>query len=157
MVAAVLLIAMAWNFFDLNRYWRPIKKTARDLYVTLRQPVKAAELFGGAIGMTAVYILPLAISMWAVQAPVSLVTSAAVSLGGTVIGSASLTPGGLEVIEGAYVAALAAFGVSSGTAVAGALLYRVFTLWLPILPGFVAFRFLHREGYIYSLATIQRS
>jgi uncharacterized membrane protein YbhN (UPF0104 family) len=46
------------------------------------------------------------------------------------------------------VAALTGLGVRVGPAVAGVLGFRLVTFWLPILPGWLAFRSLRREGVI---------
>jgi uncharacterized membrane protein YbhN (UPF0104 family) len=52
----------------------------------------------------------------------------------------------LGAVEAALVASLTAVGVQTGPAVAGVLTYRLLTFWLPILPGFLALRYLqHRE------------
>jgi uncharacterized membrane protein YbhN (UPF0104 family) len=36
----------------------------------------------------------------------------------------------------------------SGAAAAAVLIYRLLTFWLPLLPGFIAFRYLQAERYI---------
>jgi uncharacterized membrane protein YbhN (UPF0104 family) len=69
-------------------------------------------------------------------------------LGGTAVASASPTPDGLGALEAALVAGLTALGYPVGLAVAGVLTYRLFTFWLPILPGLAAFRYLHRRQVI---------
>jgi undecaprenyl-diphosphatase len=58
------------------------------------------------------------------------------------------TPGGLGAVEGALVAGLTAIGIPSSDAVAAALVARVLTFWLPVLPGIVAFRLLQHHGAI---------
>lgn len=50
------------------------------------------------------------------------------------------TPGGLVGVEAGLVGGLVAYGVPAETALAVALLYRLITYWLPLLPGFIAFR-----------------
>jgi undecaprenyl-diphosphatase len=46
------------------------------------------------------------------------------------------------------VAGLTAAGAASGPAIAAVLTYRLITYWLPVIPGFVAFRVLRRSGSI---------
>lgn len=121
------------------------KQSLRDLMAILKEPRKALELFGGALGTTLAYVATFVFSMWAVGVEISPVNVATVYLAGEVISSASPTPGGLGVLEGTLVAGLKAFGVSSEQAVAGVLLYRFITFWLPILPGFLLFRYLQKE------------
>lgn len=55
-------------------------------------------------------------------------------------GALTPTPGGLVGVEAGLAAGFIAYGVESDTALAIALLYRLVTYWLPLLPGFIAFR-----------------
>lgn len=127
---------------------RTTKASLRDLRAVFRKPTKAAQLFGGTLAMTFAYIATLLISLLAVGVQIPIPQVAAVYFVGELIGSASPTPGGLGVLEGTYIAALTALGVSPSQAVAAVLLYRLLTFWLPILPGFLAFRHLQREEYL---------
>jgi undecaprenyl-diphosphatase len=67
---------------------------------------------------------------------------------GTVVGNAAPTPGSIGGIEAALVSGLAVFGAPTEPAIAGVLIYRILSFWLPILPGYVAFRVLRKENYI---------
>ena len=55
--------------------------------------------------------------------------------------SVGLTPLGLGTFEAACIAMLRLFGVGLEAAFAATLLLRAFTLWLPMIPGFLAMRF----------------
>jgi undecaprenyl-diphosphatase len=46
------------------------------------------------------------------------------------------------------VAGLTAVGIPTSTAIAAALVSRVLSFWLPVLPGIVAFRLLQHRGAI---------
>ncbi len=94
------------------------------------------------------YIPTLYVCLFGVGAQVSLLDTAAVFLTGEILGGASPMPGGLGVLEGAFVAGLTAFGVATNQAVAGVLLYRLLTFWLPIIPGAFAFRYLQSQDKI---------
>jgi uncharacterized membrane protein YbhN (UPF0104 family) len=48
-------------------------------------------------------------------------------------------PGGVGGVEGAMVAAFAAFGVNTGLAFVAVLVYRAFVFWLPTVPGAIAY------------------
>jgi uncharacterized membrane protein YbhN (UPF0104 family) len=48
-------------------------------------------------------------------------------------------PGGIGAIEGGITGAMIALGISPATAVATALAYSAISLWLPVLPGLVAY------------------
>jgi uncharacterized protein (TIRG00374 family) len=55
------------------------------------------------------------------------------------VGTLAPTPGGLGAVEGILIAVFVSFGVSSATAVAVVLTYRLINFWLPIPPGFIAY------------------
>lgn len=148
LVLLVVLGVVAYFFGPSERRkktMRSVRSALRDLRAILKEPRKATALVGGAAGTTLAYIGTLAVSLWAVGAPIGIPQVAAVYLAGEIIGSASPTPGGIGVLEGAFVAGLVAFNVPSDQAVAGVLLYRLLTFWLPILPGFVASRYLEAK------------
>jgi uncharacterized protein (TIRG00374 family) len=71
----------------------------------------------------------------------SLLAVFAVYLGGTAVASISPTPGNIGAAEGVLLARLTAVSVAPTAAVAAVLIYRLFTFWLPVLPGCIAFRY----------------
>ena len=56
------------------------------------------------------------------------------------IATLSLIPGGLGFFEGVAIGVLASLGVSFEAGVAATVLFRGFTYWLPMIPGFFLFR-----------------
>lgn len=48
-------------------------------------------------------------------------------------------PGGIGAVDGGMIGALIGFGVESGLAIVGVLTYRLFSFWLPIVPGILAY------------------
>jgi uncharacterized membrane protein YbhN (UPF0104 family) len=62
-------------------------------------------------------------------------------------GALTPTPGGLVGVEAGLVTGFVAYGVESSTALAIALLYRLVTYWLPLIPGFIAFRIVQRRYF----------
>ncbi|HTP17229.1 MAG TPA: lysylphosphatidylglycerol synthase domain-containing protein [Streptosporangiaceae bacterium] len=56
--------------------------------------------------------------------------------------------GRLGAIEAALVAGLTGVGMRAGPAVSAVLLYRLATYWLPVLPGWLSWRFLQHRGYV---------
>ena len=77
-----------------------------------------------------------------------MASTVAVYLAGAAVASISPTPGGLGAMEAALVAGLTAVGAPTGPAVAGVLAFRLLTFWLPILPGWLAYRALSAAGTI---------
>jgi uncharacterized protein (TIRG00374 family) len=53
-------------------------------------------------------------------------------------------PGGIGGVEGGMIGALIAFDVQGGLAVVAVLAYRVFSFWLPTIPGAIAYLQLRR-------------
>jgi uncharacterized protein (TIRG00374 family) len=53
-------------------------------------------------------------------------------------------PGGIGGVDGGMIGAFAAFGVPLSLVVPGVLAYRIFTFWLPTIPGAVAYFQLRR-------------
>jgi len=145
-VAVLVVVGVAlWTPLGHRRVVTPTLRALGHLAEVVRQPVKALQLFGGSAATTGAYILCLAASLEAFGAHASLAKVAIVYLGGSALGAVSPTPGGLGVIEAAFIAGLTAVGIASGPAVAGVLGFRLLTFWLPILPGWLAFQRLRRR------------
>jgi undecaprenyl-diphosphatase len=140
-----LLGLILWSPLGRRRVVAPVIEAVRNLVGVLRRPERAVKLFGGTAGVTAAYVLTLAVSLQAFEANAPLLEVVAVYLGAMAVGSISPTPAGLGAVEAALVAGLTVVGVETGPAVAGVLLFRLLTFWLPILPGFLAFRYLQRR------------
>jgi len=153
-VLAAVVVALAGLGLALRspggrrRLVPPMLRATRSLGDVLRRPAKAAELFGGSVMLTACYALALAASMKAFGADVALVKVVAVYLGAAAVAAFSPTPGGLGAMEAALVVGLAGVGVPHGPAIAGVLTFRLVTYWLPILPGWLAFRSLQKRGVV---------
>lgn len=54
-------------------------------------------------------------------------------------------PGGIGGVDGGMIGALVAFGVDAGVAVLAVLSYRLFSFWLPTVPGAIAYLQLRRR------------
>lgn len=147
-IVALLLLLLVRRSSELLDLLLEAKKSMQEMRATLWNPVRVVQLLTGSTGVTASYIVTLYASMVAIGVDVPILTVAAVYLAGELIGSASPTPGGLGMLEGAFVAGFAAFGTPVDHSIAGVLLYRLFTLWLPSLLGVVALHWLQDRGYL---------
>jgi uncharacterized membrane protein YbhN (UPF0104 family)/membrane-associated phospholipid phosphatase len=152
LVVAVAVLAIAGFAFGTitgrRRLIAPIRRSLRELRQVLHRPVRAAELFGGSFAITAFYIGALLCALHAFAGGIGWTKVALAYLGGSAVGAASPTPGGLGAVEAALVAGLTALGAPAGPAIAGVLVFRLATFWLPIAPGWFAFRRLRRSGAI---------
>ncbi len=113
-----------------------------------QQPAKLAEGIGGAVLLTAGYILCLAASLRAVGGSLPLASIAVVYLTGSAVGSMVPTPGGLGAVEAALSAGLSAAGLPGATAVSTVLLFRTLTFWLPVPLGWGALNYLQRKSLL---------
>lgn len=120
-------------------------ETFRGLKRGLTEPVKFLQIIGGSVGVTLAYALAFYASLEGFGSSVPFDTVLLVYLAGNVIAAASPTPGGLGATEATLVMGLTATGVPIGQAITGVLAFRLFTFWLPILPGFFAFRHLSKQ------------
>lgn len=120
----------------------------QEMTRVLRRPIRALQLFGGSAGVTASYTLTLALCLRSFGITISPLEIAAVYLGGAAVGALIPTPGGLGAIEVALAGGLTAAGVELGPAVAAVSTFRLLTFWLPIVPGFLSFRYLRRRSVL---------
>ncbi|GAB2995931.1 membrane protein [Amycolatopsis acidiphila] len=149
-VAALVVVAGAvlGSPFGRRKFVRPAVRVGRELGTTLRQPRRAAQLFGGAAGYLAVSGAGLATSLAAFGHPVPVAAVLTVFVIGHTFGHIIPTPGGIGAVESLTVAGLTALGTPPTTAVLAVLVSRVLTYWLPILPGIAAFRYLQHRNVI---------
>ncbi|MFF3453505.1 lysylphosphatidylglycerol synthase domain-containing protein [Streptomyces sp. NPDC002730] len=115
----------------------------------LQRPGKLLTGIGGMLLLTGVFVMCLDASIRAFDnghQPLSYASIAVVFLAGNALGSAAPTPGGVGAVEGALTFGLVLAGVPKEVAAPAVLLYRMMTLWLPVLPGWFAFNHLTRKG-----------
>jgi glycosyltransferase 2 family protein len=110
-----------------------------------QQPRKLALGIGGALLLSASYILCLAACVAAFGRSLPIASIAVVYLTGSAIGSILPTPGGLGGVEAALTAGLTAAGLPGAVAVSAVLLFRLLTFWLPVPFGWGALSFLERH------------
>jgi glycosyltransferase 2 family protein len=155
-VATAVLVLAVVGFlaspFGRERVWRRVTAMLRDLWSatvpTLRKPVRCVQLIGGEVVFLALSAAGMVATLAALGAHFSVGAVVAVYIVASTLGQLLPTPGGLGAVEGALVAGLTAIGLSAPDAIAAALVTRVLTFWLPVLPGIVAFRLLQHRGVI---------
>ncbi|MFG2636225.1 lysylphosphatidylglycerol synthase domain-containing protein [Streptomyces sp. NPDC048362] len=115
----------------------------------LQRPQKLVTGIGGMLLLTACFVMCLDASVRAFgdgSASLSIASVAVVFLAGNALGSAAPTPGGVGAVEASLTLGLIAFGLPKEVAAPAVLLFRLLTLWLPVLPGWLAFNQLTRKG-----------
>ncbi|MET8831239.1 lysylphosphatidylglycerol synthase domain-containing protein [Streptomyces sp. NPDC004610] len=115
----------------------------------LQRPQKLVTGIGGMLLLTACFVMCLDASIRAFgdeSSSISLASVAVVFLAGNALGSAAPTPGGVGAVEATLTVGLIAVGLPSEVAAPAVLMFRLLTLWLPVLPGWLAFNHLSRKG-----------
>ncbi|MFH8338521.1 YbhN family protein [Streptomyces sp. AM6-12] len=115
----------------------------------LQRPQKLVTGIGGMLLLTACFVMCLDASVRAFgdgTTSLSIASVAVVFLAGNALGSAAPTPGGVGAVEASLTLGLIAFGLPKEVAAPAVLLFRLMTLWLPVLPGWLAFNHLTRKG-----------
>ncbi|MCQ6554413.1 flippase-like domain-containing protein [Streptomyces sp. C10-9-1] len=151
-VAVLVLVVTAIPFlrkFVATRLRSLFAGVVPRMLDVLQRPGKLLTGIGGMLLLTGAFVMCLDASIRAVGGgaqPISYASIAVVFLAGNAIGSAAPTPGGVGAVEGALLGGLVLVGVPKEIAAPAVLLYRLMTLWLPVLPGWFAFNHLSRRG-----------
>jgi undecaprenyl-diphosphatase len=129
----------------IKRTWRKAFGSFRELS---KRPAKMAALFGGAAFAKMSTVVAFVVSVHAFGVDMSFPRAAALYMVANTIGSAVPTPGGVGGIEAALTAALIAAGVQDATAASIVLYFRLWTFWLPTVPGWFFLQRIQREGLV---------
>ena len=145
-VAAVLASLPATRRAVRTRVAPMLSTTWPRLLESARQPRRLAMGMGGALLLNLTYSAALFAAVSAYGGDLQFATVGFVYLAAGAVGSAAPTPGGIGAVEAALTAGLIAAGLDGGTAVQAALLFRAVTFWIPMLPGWISFSYLQRQG-----------
>lgn len=139
LLAAGLLVVYFFNgtILALRRWAGAVNQGLR---YSLTHLLACLQLFGGSAAITLLHVVGLYCALRGVGANVDIGIVSLIYLAGSAVASASPTPGGLGAIEAALAVGLTATGISLELAIAGVLLFRLTSFWLPIVPGFVSLR-----------------
>ncbi|MEU0304089.1 lysylphosphatidylglycerol synthase domain-containing protein [Streptomyces sp. NPDC006175] len=151
-VAVLVLVVTAIPFlrkFVVTRVRSLFAGVVPRMLDVVQRPQKLITGIGGMLLLTGLFVMCLDASIRAFSGPdvpqLSYASIAVVFLAGNAIGSAAPTPGGMGAVEGALTLGLIAVGLPKEVAAPAVLLYRVMTLWLPVLPGWICFNQLTRK------------
>lgn len=126
-----------------------VQRTGRDLAHTLKGYRRNGKKLWSAAGMSvllsACYVFCLSACAHAFGVSLDFGQMFLIYTFSLLTGIATPTPGGLVGVEAGITGGLMAYGVTAETALAIALLYRLVTYWLPLVPGFIAFRVAHHR------------
>ena len=125
-----------------------LREVIPRLVTVAQRPMKLVEGIGGIVLLNLAYIVVLIACVRAFDGDLNVAAIAFVYLAGATIGQAAPTPGGLGAVEAALAAGLTAAGLPGGIAVSSVLLFRLITFWIPTIPGYAAFNWLTKKGYL---------
>ncbi len=153
-VGAAVVLLVGGVLMSLPWLRRTIIKRAASLgrqvvprmFALAQRPGKLAIGIIGTVLLNAAYCAALIASVHAFGGDLPWQAVCFVYLAGSAVGAAAPTPGGLGAVETALAAGLTAAGLDGVTAVSATLVFRLATFWLPVLPGWLAFRWLQRAG-----------
>ena len=114
----------------------------------IKHPKRLAFAIFSSMGITASYALVLWASTKSVGISLSIVDIFIAFVAGNAALTISPTPGGIGAVEAAITAVIVSAGVTPSLALASVVLYRIVSYWLPILPGYVAFRIATRRQFV---------
>jgi len=134
--------------FAARKLLPSLRSSLASLRRVARSPARLTMLFGGSALVTLAYVGGLVASVAAFGGGADLARIGAVYMASAAIAAASPTPGGVGAFEAVLIAGLHGIGISSGAAVSAVLLYRLATYWLPVAPGWLAWRALLRREYV---------
>lgn len=112
------------------------------------QPAKLTQLFGGNSLMKLANLVAFAACVSAFGESLGFARIGALYMVANTIGAAVPTPGGVGGLEAALTAALISGGVDAPTAGAIVLVFRLFTFWLPTIPGWACLQQAQRTGIV---------
>lgn len=138
-----LTLLVVYNKTDKIPGWLRKKKIVTDFLQSLNfvsaDKVLSSRLLVQSSFMRLVVVLLDVLTLWvimmAIKAPISLSAAFIALVVGSLAGSISLIPGGVGGYEVGSTAVLALLGVSVEAAIAGTVMLRGLTLWLPLIPG----------------------
>ncbi len=148
LLVIVLLLLPASRQWVIKKVLPIFRQVGPRLLTLAQQPLKLLTGISGIVLLNLGYCFCLIACVRAFGGGGEWAAICIAYLVGATVGQAAPTPGGLGAVEAALTAALAAAGVEAAVAVSAVLLFRIFTFWLPTLPGWLFFNRMTKNGYL---------
>lgn len=152
-LAVLVLAVIAWivpagRHFIRTRLVPGFRDALAGLSQLARRPTKLVAVITGSMIVTLGFTLAFVCTVEAFGGDVSVAQLGVAYLAAWAVAVFFPTPGGLGALEIALIAALGRLGVDSQAAVSSVLVFRFFTFWLPVAPGWFTFHWLQRHAEI---------
>lgn len=153
----LLLIALVLTLAGLVALFiKPVQKKIIDfaghlfgvIIAIIKHPKRLLLSVLASTGITICYALVLWASTKSVGINLSVVDIFIAFVAGNAALTVSPTPGGIGAVEAAITAVVVSAGISPSLALASVVLFRIISYWLPIIPGYVAFRYTTKHHYV---------
>jgi uncharacterized membrane protein YbhN (UPF0104 family) len=152
LVVAAVLVAVVVLMWVLRaavaRVARRLAARLRILSAVLRSPRRAVQLWSGSIAVPVLHCLVVYAVLRSLDGSVPLAPVALAYLTASSVAALVPSPGGFGALDATLVAGLVAVGTPSTVALATVLVYRLLTVWLPLLPGACVLAVLIRRGVV---------
>ena len=146
LVITAVFIALVVIFQRFRiRLMLSLKNVFSEVLGYRENPLRLMLAILDSILLTLLYVSILWLCANALRVELPMTKILIVFTAGALVGTATPTPGGLVGTEAGLFGGFVAYGVSDSTALAIALLYRLITYWLPIVPGLAAFTIAQRK------------
>lgn len=145
-VIALALLVPAVRGWVAKRVMPTVRQTWPRLVQVLSQPGRLALGVGGNLLTTIAYVAALQATLLAFGQHLAIVDVAVIYLLGNAAGALIPTPGGIGTIDIALATGLRSAGLPLSVALSVALIYRLLTYWARIPLGFVAMRWMQKQG-----------
>ncbi|MFV0317296.1 MAG: lysylphosphatidylglycerol synthase domain-containing protein [Microthrixaceae bacterium] len=145
LVLGALALALPKTRRRLRHDFLPTLESSKGAFgQVMSMPGKLALLLGGSLVVTISYAVGFYFTAQMFDIGQTFAVTLAVYLVCSAIASVAPTPGGVGAVEVALITGMVAVGVDTTLAVPTVFMFRIVTFWLPVLPGWLAFRWLQR-------------
>jgi uncharacterized membrane protein YbhN (UPF0104 family) len=146
-ISAVILIILTVSLVrqvrsKVGNSWNTIKQLLRGYR---ERPSQFIVAFCSALGTTVLYLIAFYLCCLALGTTISITQALLAFTLGLTGGTVAPTPGGLGGAEVGFYSGLYATGINGSEALSIVLVYRLLAFWIPLLPGFIMFRFLLKK------------
>jgi uncharacterized membrane protein YbhN (UPF0104 family)/tRNA A-37 threonylcarbamoyl transferase component Bud32 len=145
-VIGIVTAVPRFRRFTRTKVWPQIVHGSQDLWHVVTTPRQLVLVLGGSFGAPLLNALGLGAALLAYGTHLSFGQLVLTVTGAGFVSSLVPVPGGIGVAEASLIALLTAFGVSPEAASAAVVTYRLFTTYLPPIPGSYATKWLVARG-----------
>jgi uncharacterized protein (TIRG00374 family) len=140
LITAVLLLCLVFFRRLRRRLTKGIRQTLHTIAGYRRKPGTMLLALLVSMVISTTYVSSLAACSLALGVAIPFNEIFLIYTFSLVTGAATATPGGLVGVEAGLVAGFVAYGTDPSLALAIALLYRLVSYWLPLIPGLICLR-----------------